>query len=55
MSSDASAKLLPPEFYTEGIYKMEPWRPVDSLCLLKILNFHLSWNWGQDLTREALS
>ena len=34
---------------------MEPWHPVDSLMLLKFLNFHLTSNWGQELLRDILS
>lgn len=41
-----SAKLLPPEFYALQHFDIEPWKITDSLCLLKFLNFHLSWNWG---------
>ena len=38
-----------------GVKEFLPWTPVDSVCILKLLNFHLSWNWGQDLLREVLS
>jgi penicillin amidase len=44
--ADSSANLLPPEFYLFSLRKIEPWTPVDSICLLKLLNFHLSWNWS---------
>lgn len=33
---------------------MEPWTPIDTLSILKLLNFHLSWNWGQDLIRNYI-
>ena len=42
----STARLLPPEFYVLGIFEMEPWSPVDSLSLLKLMNFHLTWNWN---------
>ncbi len=51
---DKSAYLLPPEFIALGIKKVNHWKPEDSLCILKLLNFHLSWNWGQDLLRDVL-
>jgi acyl-homoserine lactone acylase PvdQ len=43
---NSTAKLLPPEFYAVGLDKFEPWTPINTLALLKLLNFHLSWNWG---------
>ena len=43
---DSTGILLPPEFIVLGVKEMLPWRPVDSICLLKMINFHLSWNWG---------
>lgn len=50
----STGMFLPPEFIVLGIKDVQPWRPVDSVCILKLLNFHLSWNWGQDLLREVL-
>ena len=44
--SGSSSALLPPEFILLGINSVEPWSPVDTVCILKLLNFHLSWNWG---------
>ena len=41
-----SSILLPPEFILLGIKEMEPWTPVDTVCIFKMLNFHLSWNWS---------
>ncbi len=55
MKERSSAKLLPYEFYLMKHYEIEPWTPVDSICILKLLNFHLSWNWGQDLLREFIA
>ena len=52
MNLKSTAKLLPPEFYAVGLDHFEPWTPVDTLCILKLLDFHLSWNWGQDILRE---
>lgn len=54
-SEGASAHLLPPEFYAVGLKEVEPWTPVNSLEIAKLLNFHLSWNWQQDLTRDWIS
>ena len=42
----SSSLLLPPEFILLGIKEVEPWTPVDTVCIFKLLNFHLSWNWG---------
>ena len=52
--SDSTGIFLPPEFIALGIKEFNPWTPEDSICILKLLNFHLSWNWGQDLLREVL-
>ena len=46
MRPDATGRALPPEFYVLNHTRVEPWTPVDSLCILKLLNFHLSWNGG---------
>jgi len=56
MGDDPTGRLLPPEFLTFGITKetWRPWSPVDSICVLKLMNFHLSWNWMNDLTRESI-
>jgi acyl-homoserine lactone acylase PvdQ len=51
---ESTGVFLPPEFILLGIKEVEPWAPVDSICILKLLNFHLSWNWGQDLLRDVL-
>lgn len=51
---DSTGIFLPPEFIVLGIKEVEPWGPVDTVCILKLLNFHLSWNWGQDLLRDVL-
>jgi len=42
---EISAFYLPPEFLAFGI-KAEPWHPIDSLALMKLINFHLSYNWS---------
>ena len=55
LKEGGSAHLLPPEFYLLGHTDIEPWRVQDSLALLKLLNFHLSWNWSQDFIREFLT
>lgn len=51
---DRSGYALPPEFIALGIKQVDHWKPEDSICILKLLNFHLSWNWGQDLLRDVL-
>ena len=53
--SQSTGYLMPPEFIVLGVKEFRPWTPTDSLCILKLLNFHLSWNWGQDLLREVIS
>jgi len=52
----ASAKLLPPEFYMFGMTgeKLEPYTPEDIYGFSRLISFHLSWNWNQDLARESL-
>ena len=50
-----SAKLLPPEYILLGIKEVRPWTPLDSVSIVKLLNFHLSWNWNQDMMRQLLS
>jgi len=54
-SGKATAALLPPEFYAFGISKEDwkPWHPVDSLCVVRLMSFNLSWNWMNDLIRES--
>jgi penicillin G amidase len=42
----SSGLLLPPEFILLGIKEFQPWTPIDTVCIFKLLNFHLSWNWG---------
>lgn len=42
----STAKLLPPEFYAVGLDKFEPWTPIHTVSVIKLMNFHLSWNWG---------
>jgi len=45
-SADQTAVTLPPEFHLLGIKKIDPWTPVDSLALMRLVNFHLSYNWS---------
>lgn len=55
LKEDSTGYLLPPEFYALGIQnKISPWTPVDSLAIMKIMNFHLSGNWNHDLLRDIL-
>lgn len=44
--ANSTAKLLPPEFLAVGLDKFEPWTPINTISVIKLLNFHLSWNWG---------
>ncbi|MEM8798586.1 MAG: penicillin acylase family protein [Pseudomonadota bacterium] len=44
---------LPVEFVMVRA-KFAPWRPVDSLCFLKLMALSLSENWSQELARVAL-
>ena len=56
-SSSSTAWLLPPEFYAVGITdasQIEPWHPVDSLVILKVTNFGLSYNWNTDLLKDII-
>ena len=51
-----TGRLLPPEFYAFGITleNWKPWSPIDTIALAKYKSFFLSWNWSNDLSREAL-
>lgn len=51
----SSVVLLPPEFIALGINKVEEWLPVHSLVAMKLMNFHLSQNWSQDLLRFVMT
>jgi len=52
---NSSARVFPPEFYAFGLNKenWRPWTAYDSLALIQVLNFKLSWNWMNDLARYA--
>lgn len=45
---EASAKLLPPEFYLFGLTgdNLKPWHPVDSLMISRTVGMHLTWSFG---------
>ena len=49
-------RLLPPEFLVYGLTvdNWEPWTPVDSLCVLRLMSLHLTWSWQSDLFRDIL-
>ena len=51
-----TARVLPPEFIAFGITKdnFEPWTPVDSMIMFRLISFHLTWNWARDLQNEAM-
>ena len=55
LGSNPTGRLLPPEFLLLGITKenLAPWKPSDSVLCIKMLGFNLSWNWTNDLLREA--
>jgi len=46
--------ILSPELILLGVTQPEPWAPVHTIGIMKLLTFHLSWNWAQDLFREVL-
>mmetsp|Transcript_494 Transcript_494/g.498 ORF Transcript_494/g.498 Transcript_494/m.498 type:complete len:158 (+) Transcript_494:175-648(+) len=50
---DRTASLLPPEFGVFGIKEVDPWTPVDSLVLLRMINLFLSYNWSMDMIRDV--
>jgi penicillin amidase len=54
--SHSTARVLPPEFYIFGMSgdKLEPFTMADIISIARLISFHLSWNWNQDLEREAL-
>ena len=54
--SNPTGRLLPPEFLAFGISKESfvPWTPKDSVSCIKMMSFNLTWNWTNDLLREAL-
>lgn len=39
---DITAFYLPPEFTALGIKKVDPWHPIDTICMVRMLNFHLT-------------
>ena len=55
-SEQHTDRLLPPEFLALGysVSNWEPWTPVDSLCVLRLMSLHLTWSWQSDLHREIL-
>ena len=56
LGSNPTTRLLPPEFLLLGITKENwtTWTPQDSLACAMLMSFNLSWNWPNDLLREAL-
>ena len=53
-SDHQTAKLFPPEIYLLGITKPEPWHPIDVLATLRLVFFHLSFSWTNDLLRDII-
>lgn len=51
---DALLRPLAPEFLILGM-EPEPWRPLDSLAILKLLALDLAGNWSSELTRFRLA
>lgn len=44
---EITAFYLPLEFYALNLTQsIDPWTPIDSLALLRLINFHLSYNWS---------
>ena len=52
---DSHIGLLPPEFVILGLHDPEPWRPADSLVVLKLMAWDLSRNWRDELLRARLA
>jgi len=52
---DSTAVYLPPEYLAVGVKEVERWHPVDTLCLISMMNFHMTQNWSMDLIRHILS
>eukprot|EP00929_Paragymnodinium_shiwhaense_P089969 TRINITY_DN50199_c0_g1_i1.p1 TRINITY_DN50199_c0_g1~~TRINITY_DN50199_c0_g1_i1.p1 ORF type:complete len:865 (-),score=216.78 TRINITY_DN50199_c0_g1_i1:134-2728(-) len=51
-----NAGAMPVEFWLTGQRKvMEPWTAVDSLCVMRLYGFVMSFGWQQTLIRQALS
>ncbi|MFQ5958299.1 MAG: penicillin acylase family protein, partial [Alphaproteobacteria bacterium] len=46
--------VLPPEFVILAAPAPEPWRPADSLVVLKLMAWELSGNWRDELLRARL-
>ncbi len=47
--------VLPPEFLILGAPEPEPWRPADSLVVLKLMAWQLSRNWRDEILRARLA
>ena len=56
LADDKTASLLPPEFLAFGITKerFEPWTAVDCILTVRLMSFHLTWNWANDLQKLAM-
>ena len=56
MDNDGSAKLFPPEFYVLGLHKTawDPWTPIDTLAIINLMEFSLTFDWQMDWIREIL-
>ncbi|MDX1540710.1 MAG: penicillin acylase family protein, partial [Geminicoccaceae bacterium] len=48
------AGLLPPEFLLLRHFKVEPWRPADSVAWIKLMALNLSGNWRDEVLRARL-
>ena len=48
---EKTARLLPPEFIAFGITKenFDPWTAIDCILIVRLMSFHLTWNWAADL------
>ena len=55
-SEQQTDRLLPPELLAFGYSasNWEPWTPVDSLTVIRLMSLHLTWSWQSDLFREVL-
>ena len=48
-----SESTLPIEFYVFN-YTPEPWTPIDSLAIIRLVNFFLSLNWKNEMVRDIV-
>lgn len=52
-NEDLTGFFYPPEYKALKV-PIEPWHPIDTLCILRMLNFHMTQNWSLDLLRSII-